>query len=570
MQIRGAISPTLRWRWRLVTLLLLAARGMARLLRRLPKGNPPLGHGAVALATAADQVARAAETAAQSTRLSLVLATQKLGLGAAWQHQTFQTLPQEETYSVAMRPTKLLLRAALSVPLPSTERWRSHAELQGLYGLLGIPKARALQGHDAGFGHAQIAGANPLWLVGNQGVEELVAAGLTRPHAAALGLSALSDAQVQRSIFMVNWRPALHGLAAAPQRYLAPCMGLFGASEGGLVPLGIQLDAVNAPPTLLRPDGSPAWELAKMFFSSADLMVHELVSHFLWTHALAEKLVLATARTLSWQHPLRRLLAPHLQSTLHQMQNASQTLLAEGALFDRVLAGGNGKNHLLHWGEETWRFEHLVLPRQVLARGVHHLEDYPYRDDGLLVWQALAAYVSAYVDLWYPDAATVVGDAELSAWSAALRESLRGQLPGLTSVEQLKEVLTGCLFNSVQHNLVNGLQYDMFGWPPAAPAALHHAPPTGTVATPAAALISALPPVAETLQAVRATYGFALQYDRLGAHLERYLPPVAWHLAGMLRRDLARVERQIEARNARRAWPYVAALPSRLSNSVDA
>ena len=45
-----------------------------------------------------------------------------------------------------------------------------------------------------------------------------------------------------------------------------------------------------------------------------------------------------------------------------------------------------------------------MLPQDIVARGVgadSALGDYPYRDDGLLVWNAIESWAKAYVRTYY-------------------------------------------------------------------------------------------------------------------------------------------------------------------------
>jgi hypothetical protein len=48
--------------------------------------------------------------------------------------------------------------------------------------------------------------------------------------------------------------------------------------------------------------------------------------------------------------------------------------------------------------------EDFGLPEQVRRRGMdadNFRAPYPYRDDGMLVWEAIKDWVSAYLDLYY-------------------------------------------------------------------------------------------------------------------------------------------------------------------------
>jgi len=58
------------------------------------------------------------------------------------------------------------------------------------------------------------------------------------------------------------------------------------------------------------------WEAVKATFSSLDSAVHQLVSHYLRTHACTEPYIVATERCLAATHPLYQFLRPHYEHTL--------------------------------------------------------------------------------------------------------------------------------------------------------------------------------------------------------------------------------------------------------------
>jgi len=58
------------------------------------------------------------------------------------------------------------------------------------------------------------------------------------------------------------------------------------------------------------------WHGVKAAFSSLDSAVHQLVSHYLRTHACTEPYIVATERCLAATHPLYQFLRPHFENTL--------------------------------------------------------------------------------------------------------------------------------------------------------------------------------------------------------------------------------------------------------------
>ena len=70
-----------------------------------------------------------------------------------------------------------------------------------------------------------------------------------------------------------------------------------------------------------RPHAVQVWEVVKATFSSLDSAMHQLVSHYLRTHACTEPYIVATERCLAPNHPLYQFIRPHFQDTLRMNAN---------------------------------------------------------------------------------------------------------------------------------------------------------------------------------------------------------------------------------------------------------
>ncbi len=548
-------SPSLAIRWFVVKCVLLAAAALAWALRLLPKLRVPRA-GAIALPQDDPGLQRTRAIVRARADYDLVRMTDAFDLDVAWEHRTVRTVPANEGYRLAMLPPKLLLLGALKVPLEGEHRWWELEQASGLYPPLPRPASVHTWDDDLWFGAQRIQGPHPLPLRGLGDASAL----------AALGLSVDVPIDPAR-LYVADHREALRGCTPAPGRFLPPCAALFESTERGLLPVLIEVERPEGPPVVFRPGQGDGWRLGRLYFGAADMLVHEVVAHYQWTHVLGETFAIVTARNLPWQHPVRGLLAPHLRSTLQQNRNAAGILVADGGLFDRCFAGGDCKHRLLEWGAKNWSYDRMILPRAVARQGLEGLEDVPWRDDAMLLWRALERYVYGFVGAWYTEE-RLRADHELRSWSQELSDALG--VPGVGDLDGLVELLTGIVFNPVAHNLVNALQYDTFGFPLGSPVALHLPVPADPALVDEPMLLRALPRTGDTLQTVRATYGFTLQYDRLGAHLDPPLPPDAPPLGQDLRAALQAAEETIVSRNHARRFAYHAARPSRVGNSVDA
>lgn len=105
------------------------------------------------------------------------------------------------------------------------------------------------------------------------------------------------------------------------------------------------------------------------------------------------------------------------------------------------------------------------------------LEDYPYAQDGLLIWSAIESWVRTYVEHYYPNSSTVCNDRELQAWySEAINVGhfdLRDAdwWPELATSDDLIWILTVLIWlASAQHAALNFGQYSFGGYVPNRPA----------------------------------------------------------------------------------------------------
>jgi arachidonate 15-lipoxygenase len=112
-----------------------------------------------------------------------------------------------------------------------------------------------------------------------------------------------------------------------------------------------------------------------------------------------------------------------------------------------------------------------MLPTDLRARGVDDIDqlpDYPFRDDALLIWNAINQWVGEYVAVYYTSDSDVTGDYELKAWATEL--ALSGKIKGFRAIAtrgQLVTVVTAIIFNaSAQHAAVNFPQSSIMTYAP--------------------------------------------------------------------------------------------------------
>lgn len=248
-------------------------------------------------------------------------------------------------------------------------------------------------------------------------------------------------------------------------------------------------------PTKDKPE---VWELAKAVYSTLDAAVHQVVSHFGETHATMEPFAIATRRQLSALHPVFQLMQPHFRYTLAINANARSSLINAGGIVETVFTPGPfSMAFSAGVYEATWKFKEQGLPYDLEARGLASLqhgipkpvlEDFPYAEDGLLVWNAIEEYFGKYLRLYYCDKGSngklkVTDDEELVNWYKEIQEEGHPDVAKdgwfeLKDIESLRNILaTMAWIGSAHHAAVNFGQYGYTGYMPNKASYIAHAIP---------------------------------------------------------------------------------------------
>ncbi len=372
-------------------------------------------------------------------------------------------------------------------------------------------------------------------------------------------------------------------------------IALFARPRSGssLVPVAIQCGQdPSLNPIFVRVDDATnaeaywAWQSAKTAVQVADFNYHEMFVHLGRTHLMSEAFAMATQRQLAVQHPLSRLLAPHLEGAM--FINEAATLIIMGSLTtgDVILAAPIetlqrecGRDRL------AYDFYANMLPSDLRARGVDNtdqLPDYPYRDDALLIWNAINQWVGEYVAVYYASDSDVTGDYELRAWATELGQS--GKIKGFTAIttrSQLVSVVTAIIFNaSAQHAAVNFPQSSIMTYAPFSAGTGGAQAPSGAGGQSQASWSQLLPSMLAAQEQILLFHILGGVYYRpLGEYLDNafpYLPvlldPAITSPGGPLdrfRSSLAGIENIIRQRNLARTRPYEYLLPSRIPSSTN-
>ncbi|MGQ4647875.1 lipoxygenase family protein [Lyngbya aestuarii] len=356
------------------------------------------------------------------------------------------------------------------------------------------------------------------------------------------------------------------------------------SDRGELVPIAIQIvpELGKLSPILTPFDPALVWFYAKTCVQIADANHHEMSSHLCRTHLVMEPIAVVTARQLAYNHPLGVLLRPHFRFMLFNNDLARKRLVNRGGIVDNLLAGTLKeslqitKEAYFKNAQEHWSLDQFALPTEIKNRGLDNLENlphYPYRDDGMLLWQAIKKFVSDYLKLYYKTPEDLSRDYELQAWAAELVAAEGGRVKGvperIDTVEQLIEVVTAIIFTcGPQHSAVNFTQYDYVAFAPNMPFAAYR-PIQANPTIDQKSFLSFLPPPNQAVDQLKIMFALsAYYYDKLGYYDYPFEDPQAEAIVKQFQQNLNGIERKIELRNKSRLIEYNYLKPSLVLNSI--
>jgi hypothetical protein len=270
-------------------------------------------------------------------------------------------------------------------------------------------------------------------------------------------------------------------------RYCAASIALFYVDEenkGMLMPAAIQLsqDPNVSPIFAPKVDTELDWLLAKMLVQNSGANLHQMISHAMKTHLISEPFVIAAERNLAHCHPLYKILKRHTRYTLAINTKARNGLIDAGGIFDEFISnGGGGHIKLAVECYKSWTLHTNNLKKDLLERGVNDkdkLPYYPYRDDGLLVWNAMEEYIGAVVENHYKTDKDIMADTELQNFAMDVLEnghtSPQFDIAMASTKQNVVEMITTIVWTvSCQHSAMNFGQYKYLGFPLNAPMSIY-------------------------------------------------------------------------------------------------
>ncbi|KAJ9681977.1 hypothetical protein PVL29_018054 [Vitis rotundifolia] len=313
----------------------------------------------------------------------------------------------------------------------------------------------------------------------------------------------INKAMEKKRLFILDhhdvFMPYLRRINSTSTKTYASRTLLFLKDDGTLKPLAIELslphpngDKFGAVNKVYTPaeDGveGSIWQLAKAYAAVNDSGYHQLLSHWLNTHAAIEPFVIATNRQLSVLHPIHKLLHPHFRDTMNINALARQIVINAGGVVESTVFPSKYAMEMSSVVYKDWVFTEQALPADLIKRGMvvedseapHGLrlliDDYPYAVDGLEIWSAIETWVKEYCSFYYKTDELVQKDSELQSWWKEIRDEGHGDKkdepwwPKMHSVKELIETCTIIIWvASALHAAVNFGQYPYAGYLPNRP-----------------------------------------------------------------------------------------------------
>ncbi|KAM4824594.1 polyunsaturated fatty acid lipoxygenase ALOX15 [Urocitellus parryii] len=453
--------------------------------------------------------------------------------------------------------------------------WCGHSKL--------AERVRQSWKEDAFFGYQFLNGANPMLLRRSiQLPERLVFPPGMEELQAQLQKELKEGTLFEADFYLLDGIKA-NVICNHQQHLAAPLVMLKLQPDGQLLPMAIQLQLPkigSIPPPLFLPTDPPVvWLLAKCWVRSSEFQLHELQSHLLRGHLMAEVFAVATMRCLPSVHPVFKLIVPHLRYTMEINLRARNGLVSDCGIFDQVVSvGGGGHLDLLRRAGGLLTYSSLCPPDDLADRGLLEVKSSYYAQDALRLWEIIRRYVEGIMDLYYKTDVSVRDDPELQNWCREITEigllgaQDRGFPISLQSRAQAYHFVTMCIFTCTgQHSSIHLGQLDWFSWIPNAPCTMRLPPPTTKDAT-METVMATLPTVNQATLQMSIIWQLGRRQPvmvPLGQHEEEYFStPGPKAVLKRFREELAVLDKEIEVRNENLNIPYEYLRPSLVENSV--
>ncbi|TBR42185.1 lipoxygenase [Marinomonas agarivorans] len=439
-------------------------------------------------------------------------------------------------------------------------------------------------------GYQRVAGMNPVVIEGVNSHNPLPKTFKVVAKQLNMTEKAFDAAYTDNRFYMTNYAMLKMlfdnpGEVDGVRKYVMPAIALYLMQDDGTLEIvAIQLDATENTNDKTNPIITPddeRWNMARTYIQAADGTHQELWTHATRIHYVLESVIMVSWRQLAENHPLLILLKPHLQFTLSVNVNPLFQKEPDGTIpsFGKMFACDNDALvAFMGEGMRTYSFKEFILTRDLENR---HVNDprlvYPYRDDGLLMWEEIKRFVGEYLKAWYNTDDDVKQDYELQKWAQELGGARAENNCGLTDfpteftqIDQLTEIIAHIIFiATAHHSSVHYPQYECAGYPPNLPFSAYVAPLTDPQNYQTeAGLVKFFPPYDQALEQAFIFYLTNFKVNRIGQFDQADISNNVKSIIKEHQKKLASIHNIITERNKLRPYHYKYMDPKNVPNSV--
>lgn len=366
----------------------------------------------------------------------------------------------------------------------------------------------------------------------------------------------------------------------SPKYMYAPFAAFAVPRNGGaLTPFAVQTGPSPEGREIYTPRDGWSWRLARSHVHAAANAHSAIISHLSLTHLLIEPIAMCLYRNVSPSHPIYGLLHPHFINTLVINEAAFESLVGPNQYVDRMLGSSIDSNYkLIAQCRRDFDFKAHYLPTKLAKNHTSDsriLPSYAYRDDGLMIWNAIRAWVSDYVGFYYRSEADLRADFEIQNWTREIGSEKIGQVKnfasngGMNSIQELIDTLTMVIFTAgPQHAVVNFAQRTDMAYIPSSPMG-GYTPEMKGKGHNEKNWLDFLPPLdVQSVQATLCNFLGGRYYGKLGDYKGAFKDQAIVDALRKYNQTLDSIESKILAKNQTRR-PFIHLLPSKIPQSIN-
>ena len=127
-----------------------------------------------------------------------------------------------------------------------------------------------------------------------------------------------------------------------------------------------------------------------------------MITHLLRCHLMMEPTAVASWRNLPSVHPVWKLLYSHTKGIMAINTLGRNKLISDGGAADKVLSiGGGGQVTIMQKYYRSVTFDSYDLIKDLTERGIKDLRKFHYKNDALLLWDAIHQFVADIIHIYY-------------------------------------------------------------------------------------------------------------------------------------------------------------------------